>query len=188
MGFEPLGVSTLLFYRAERLSCSQSNWLSYFFHPPAPFEDRARWSRYWNALHYTDAMVGRLLDALAERGLLEDTLILVTGDHGEGFGRWHDGNFAHGPHLYEESVKTFLMVSTPGLHYAPSPPLMAHRVGSFGDLLPTVLSLTGIGAVAVPGQDLFSPAYTRPGQYFFKTRTCPNGGDSVMGSGSSLSQ
>ena len=112
-------------------------------------------------------MVGRLLDALAERGLLEDTLIPVTGDHGEGFGRWHDGNFAHGPHLYEESVKTFLMVSTPGLHYAPSPPLMAHRVGSFGDLLPTVLSLTGIGAVAVPGQDLFSPAHT-PRPVFFQ--------------------
>ena len=139
---------------------------------PAPFGEGERRSRYWNALHYTDAMVGRLIDALAERSLLEDTLILVTGDHGEGFGQWHEGNFIHGAHLYEESVKTFLMVSTPGTHHAPSPPLIVHRIGSLGDILPTVLALTGMSAAAVPGQDLFSPAYT-PQPVFFQNTHLP---------------
>ncbi len=128
-----------------------------------------RRSHYWNALHYTDAMVGRLIDGLAARGLLDNTLVLVTGDHGEGFGQWHNGAFSHGPHLYEEHVKTFLMVST---RHAPAPPVMVDRIGSFGDILPTLLSLLGMDAVAVPGQDLFSPAYT-PRPVFFQNTHLP---------------
>ena len=133
---------------------------------PAPFAGDDRRSRYWNALHYTDAIVGRLIDELAERRLLEETLIFVTGDHGEAFGQLHDRNFTHKNYLYEENVKTFLMISSPRIHHPSSRPLIVRRIGSLGDIMPTVLSLTGSEAVAVSGQDLFSPVY-KPRPVFF---------------------
>jgi membrane-anchored protein YejM (alkaline phosphatase superfamily) len=54
-------------------------------------------NRYRNALHYTDRCAGRLLDGLAQLGELDDTIVVITGDHGEEFaehGHWgHTNNF-----------------------------------------------------------------------------------------------
>ncbi|MBI2382694.1 MAG: DUF3413 domain-containing protein [Gammaproteobacteria bacterium] len=57
-------------------------------------------NRYRNALRFVDGEIGRVLDALRRRGLADDTLVIVTGDHGEEFNDtgknyWgHNGNFS----------------------------------------------------------------------------------------------
>lgn len=63
-------------------------------------------------LAYMDQEVGRLLKALGPLGLEDNTLVVVTGDHGEGLdqrGHWH-----HGIHVYEEGVRVPLIVRWPG--------------------------------------------------------------------------
>jgi arylsulfatase A-like enzyme len=72
---------------------------------------------YDRELAYLDAEVTRLLDGLAERGLLDDVLVVVTSDHGEAFGE-HD-TWAHDWTLYEEQLRVPLLVKPPGGRSAP---------------------------------------------------------------------
>ena len=134
----------------------------------APFEGDGRQPRYWNALHYTDTVLGRLIDDLEKRELLEDTLILVTGDHGQAFGQLHERNLTHKNYLYEENVKTFLMVSSPVIRHPTTLPLVTDRIGSLGDVMPTLLALTDDPSVSAPGQNLFSSNYTPRPVFFHK--------------------
>lgn len=126
--------------------------------------------KYESAIAYTDAVLGRLLDDLRARGALERTLVVVTGDHGEAFGDLHPGNVVHKRALYDENVRTFLLVSAPGLAV---PPARSHRIGSVGDALPTVLAAAGLPPANVPGQSLFGDAYTPRIAYFHKNAHPP---------------
>ncbi len=64
-------------------------------HDPTP-----ELNRYRTAVHYADSLIGSLLDDLRAQGLVEDTIVLVTGDHAEEFNDlklnyWgHNGNFS----------------------------------------------------------------------------------------------
>jgi arylsulfatase A-like enzyme len=61
---------------------------------------------------YTDAEVGRLLDGLSERGLDKNSIVVITGDHGEEF--LDHGGFEHGHTLYDELTHVPLMIRVPG--------------------------------------------------------------------------
>ncbi len=61
---------------------------------------------------YLDRQIGRLRDGLARLGLDEDTLIVLTGDHGEEF--YDHESWFHGYTLYNESVHVPLMIAWPG--------------------------------------------------------------------------
>jgi arylsulfatase A-like enzyme len=67
---------------------------------------------YDGCLAYLDAQIGLLLAGLGERGLRENTLVIVTSDHGESFGN-HD-LFGHGNSLYLETLHVPLVFSWPG--------------------------------------------------------------------------
>ncbi len=131
-----------------------------------PFTDTDHQSNYYNALHYNDSVIGRLLDDLRTRKLLDDTLICVVGDHGEAFGERHPRNFTHKNFIYEENIKTFFIVLDPRGNV---PPLTIDRPGYIGDLMPTMLSLLG---APIPqdifGQDLFAADYQPRIRYFHK--------------------
>ncbi|MGQ0586187.1 MAG: sulfatase-like hydrolase/transferase [Gammaproteobacteria bacterium] len=64
------------------------------------FDKRPYLNRYRNALHFVDSEVGKVIDALDRSGLADDTLLIVTSDHGEEFNDtgknyWgHNGNFS----------------------------------------------------------------------------------------------
>ena len=66
---------------------------------------------YLGAAHQVDASVGRLLDALEERGLRDETAVLVAGDHGEEF--MEHGHLAHYPKLYDELIHVPLVAAVP---------------------------------------------------------------------------
>ncbi len=72
---------------------------------------RAWIDRYDESLSYLDDQVGRLLDELARRGVLDHTIVVFTSDHGESWGE-HDLMF-HGHSLYQEQVRIPLLVRYP---------------------------------------------------------------------------
>ncbi|MDJ0850274.1 MAG: sulfatase [Myxococcota bacterium] len=98
---------------------------------------------YDSEVAFTDAQVGRLLDALEEEGIVEDTLVVLTSDHGEEF-LDHDG-VGHTFTLYDELISIPLIVRYPS---ATRPGLSQPRVdsepSSLLDVLPTVLDVVGI--------------------------------------------
>jgi arylsulfatase A-like enzyme len=74
---------------------------------------REQWDALYDAeLHYADAQLGRVLDALRERGLYDRTLVVVTSDHGELLGE--HGEWGHSRFLYQELVQVPLLVKPPG--------------------------------------------------------------------------
>lgn len=73
--------------------------------------------RYLNALRSADAVIAELVRQLERRGLLDDTLIAVTGDHGEAFGQ--HGQRVHSFGVYEENVRVPLVLLHPSLAAGP---------------------------------------------------------------------
>ena len=63
---------------------------------------------YDNEIHHVDSMIQEVLDALTQRGVLENTWLIVTSDHGEGLGE--HGYYQHGLYLYEEQLHVPLVV------------------------------------------------------------------------------
>lgn len=93
---------------------------------------------YARGVRYLDRHIGALFDALRQRGLYDDTLIIVLADHGEEF-REH-GRFIHSQ-AFEECVSVPLMVKLPGGRSA------GRRIAgpvSHQDLLPTLLEWLGL--------------------------------------------
>ena len=78
-----------------------------------PFPENDELGRYHNALHTGDAALGTFICGLKQRQLLDNTLLIFCGDHGEAFGQ-HDGNFGHTLFIYEENVHVPLLFVAPG--------------------------------------------------------------------------
>jgi arylsulfatase A-like enzyme len=117
-------------------------------------------NRYLNGLHHSDAEIGRLIDLLSQSGHLEDTLVVVTGDHGEAFGQ--HGQFGHALGIYEENVHVPLYVINAGLFSGET----AVTVGGHVDIAPTVLHVLDFDAPPEwEGSSLFAP--DRNGRTYF---------------------
>lgn len=94
-----------------------------------------------------DRQLGRLLDALHERGLYDDTLIVVTADHGELFGE--GGHFGHGLYLSEAELHVPLLVKLPGAARA-------------GERVSARVSVAGVCALILEGAGLSVPESVLP--------------------------
>ncbi|GMV40854.1 MAG: hypothetical protein AMXMBFR64_25700 [Myxococcales bacterium] len=103
---------------------------------------------------YNDAQLGRLIAHLEELGVLDETLIVVTSDHGEEM--FERGGVGHGQGLHEELISVpFLLWRKGGL-----PPRVVRGDVEIVDLAPTVVSLAGLGAVeAHQGDDLSADVF-----------------------------
>ena len=66
---------------------------------------------YDGEIAWTDRHVGLLIERLEEHGLLDETIVVVTADHGEEF--FEHGRFGHRKELYDESVRVPLVVRYP---------------------------------------------------------------------------
>ncbi len=123
-------------------------------------------NRYLNAVREADAQLGRLFAALREMHLADDTVVIITGDHGEAFGDLHDSHF-HGLNLYEEDIHVPLIIWSPALFNHES---HSDKVGGHLDIGPTILDLLGFNVpTGVQGRSLFDPSRP-PRVYFFQNK------------------
>src|SRR6185436_12795641 len=112
------------------------------YEPPEPYASRYAGRPYDGEVAWSDELVGRLDDALGRLGMRNDTLLVVTSDHGEGLGE--HGENVHGFFVYDSTLHVPLLVRGPGIAAGGR---IAATVGSV-DLLPTVLDLLGVGVPA----------------------------------------
>jgi arylsulfatase A-like enzyme len=105
-----------------------------------------------------DAHIGRLLDRLAELGMLSDALVIVTADHGESLGE-HDSWFEHGPLPYNTTARVPLVIFGEGL----AGERVVTRPVELVDLYPTLRDLIAPGreVPGLAGQSLLP--FLRPG-------------------------
>jgi len=95
------------------------------------------------SIRYWDDQTGEFIKAMEQRGLLENTTIIITADHGEGFG--DHGYYLHAYHHYDEFVRVPLIIKSPawqGHGYV-------FHTTQHVDLLPTLVA--GVGGKARPG-------------------------------------
>jgi len=126
--------------------------------PPA--EIRAELDQYDGAISYLDAELDRLMTSLQSRGLLDNTIVIVTSDHGEQFGE--HGLFLHGNSLYTPLLHVPLLIRFP--RGVPAGRRVVSTV-SLRDVPATILELASAGA-DLPGRSLsrfWSGAPVEPG-------------------------
>lgn len=106
--------------------------------PPSPYREACK-DPYDGEVAYTDEHVGKLLDTLEEFGLKENTLIILTGDHGESLGTHNE--ITHGEFIYDTTVLIPLML----YHRERIPP--GRRIDTMVksiDIMPTILDFLNI--------------------------------------------
>ena len=111
---------------------------------------------YDSEIAYTDGELGRLFDALERDGRREDTLVLLTADHGEEF--LEHGHIGHAKTLYEEVISVPLLARYPGV-----PGGVVSEPVALIDLYPTVLDVVdlpapeGIAGVSIAPGNVLDP-------------------------------
>jgi choline-sulfatase len=138
-------------------------WLHYYdahapYEPPSPFAERFRGRPYDGEIAFADAQLGRVLDTLRHAGVLDRTIVVLTGDHGEGLG--DHGEPEHGLLLYEPTLEVPLTIRAP---WAIEKGRVRHDLASLVDLAPTVAALAEVPFPKdVDGRDLFALASPVP--------------------------
>jgi phosphoglycerol transferase MdoB-like AlkP superfamily enzyme len=133
-----------------------------FFPNQPPRQYAKDLSAYLNVIRETDRQLGRLFDALRERGVADDTLVVVTGDHGEAFADPHDQR-GHAWSVYEEEVHVPLVLWNPRLFSSGE---RLPTIGGHVDLNATITDLLGMPPdPSWQGQSLFDPQ--KPNRAFF---------------------
>lgn len=113
------------------------------YQPPKEFFDikkvEDKRERYRGEVSFMDVYVGKIIDLLASRGVLDDTLVVVVGDHGEAFGE-HEEYAAHSVFCYRENLHVPFIIYN--RKWFETPLKVTDRV-STADILPTLMELTG---------------------------------------------
>ncbi|HTL32629.1 MAG TPA: sulfatase-like hydrolase/transferase [Kofleriaceae bacterium] len=112
-------------------------------HPEVPSFGSDDVALYDGEIRFTDLHLGRLIDDLKAKGLYDKTIIVITGDHGEGFGE--HGVKTHGYHIYAPQTKVPFVIRVPGM-----PPRHAATPAGHIDIAPTLVNLAG----GQPGPDM----------------------------------
>ena len=124
--------------------------------PDAPKQARA-YASYLTNVRYVDALIGRVLDDLERRRLLEHSIVIITSDHGMEFDESGQGFMGHGTSFSDYQVRTPLVLRWPG-----RAPGRVTRRTSHNDLAPTLAGeLFGCAnppADYASGHSLFSDA------------------------------
>jgi len=94
-------------------------------------------NRYINSVHHLDMQFGRVFDYLKTNNLLDNTIVVLIGDHGEEF--MEHGFWGHNSTFVDEQVRTPLVIYTPGMK-----PLVSDDMSSHMDVIPTLMPLLGV--------------------------------------------
>jgi arylsulfatase A-like enzyme/tetratricopeptide (TPR) repeat protein len=131
-------------------------WVHYYdphlpYDPPSPYKEEFSDRPYDGEIAYMDQYVGALLDRLRAKGLFENTLVVVTGDHGEGLGDKIE--LGHGVFLYEETLRVPLIIQNARVIGRPA---VVDETVRLVDIAPTILDILGLEkeAAGMQGQSL----------------------------------
>jgi len=117
--------------------------------PPEPYASQYAGRPYDGTVAWCDELIGRLVGALRESGALDQTLIVITSDHGEALGE--HGEDVHGYFVYEATLRVPLVFRGPHV----TPGTQIEVVARTIDLPRTILELTGrTGAPRTSGRSL----------------------------------
>jgi choline-sulfatase len=120
------------------------------YEAPEPYKSRFAGKPYQAEIAFTDAQVGRLIAFLEEHRLLERTVVVVAGDHGESLG--DHGEQAHGFFIYESVMHVPFIVRAP---VATMRGRVVEDPVRLVDLMPTALELLGVKSqTAMDGRSL----------------------------------
>jgi arylsulfatase A-like enzyme len=141
--FQEFGTAKDLGFKAGSMGCS-------IIPPPADIE-RLR-AIYDSAISYHDVQVGRLVSQLQAWGIWDQTMLIITADHGEEL--FEDGRCGHGGSLRDSLTRVPLLIHDP----ARFPADVVVDEGAEGvDLMPTVLAAIGAPASAAPQGEPLEP-------------------------------
>jgi arylsulfatase A-like enzyme/Flp pilus assembly protein TadD len=105
----------------------------YPYRPPPPYSEQYKDRLYDGEIAFADVQVGRLISFLKANNIYRNTLIVLTGDHGEGLGE--HGEKTHGFFIYNATLHVPVIIHLPG---SASSKTVSELV-SLADLMPTVL-------------------------------------------------
>lgn len=94
-------------------------------------------NRYINSVHHLDMQYGRIFDYLKTHKLLENTMVILIGDHGEEF--MEHGFWGHNSTFVDEQVRTPLVIYVPGMT-----PIVRDDMTSHMDVIPSIMPLLGV--------------------------------------------
>jgi len=136
-----------------------SNWPKKVFDPsasPVLYD-------YYNCLSYIDDVMRRLVEGYTARGMLQDTVFVFVGDHGQMLGE-HNTNQSFNA-LYQKALHVPMVIYAPGMHL---PPGVVTGPRQQIDILPTIAELAGfeVQGGALPGISLLQPVDPERKLYF----------------------
>ena len=115
------------------------------FSKSTPNPNDVRWLKamYYGETTHHDTEMGKFFDELQGMGVLDDTLVIITNDHGEELG--DHGKFGHGHSMYEELLRAPLV-----LHFPPliRPSVLTGEVAENVDIAPTIVDVLGLKPMA----------------------------------------
>lgn len=125
--------------------------------PPEPYRSRYLNRPYDGEVAYADALVGELIAGLRSRRLLDKSLLMLTGDHGEGLGDHREA--FHGFFVYDSTIHVPLIIRVPFGGFGGR---VVRAPVSHVDLLPTILEATGRAVPAVAQGESLVPLILDP--------------------------
>ncbi|MGB8953296.1 MAG: sulfatase-like hydrolase/transferase [Candidatus Aminicenantales bacterium] len=121
------------------------------YDPPSPFKEKYTDRPYEGEVAYTDEELGKFFAFLKKEGLWNNTLIVVTGDHGESL--WEHEEETHGFFVYDSAVWVPLVIKAPVVF----PVKRIKNVVEHVDVAPTILEILDIPAPeSMQGKSLLS--------------------------------
>ncbi len=118
----------------------------HFYDAHAPYEPPVQFtpvnvspkSMYEGELRYVDSVIAKMYDNLAAQHVWDDTLLVITGDHGEMLGEHKE--MGHGYFVYQQALRVPLIIVVPGQKEKK----VIDRTVQIADVMPTTLDLLGI--------------------------------------------
>jgi membrane-anchored protein YejM (alkaline phosphatase superfamily) len=119
---------------------------------------------YKNSILYDDYLFGEMIDAIKERGLYENSIIIFSADHGEEFFEY--GSFGHNSSFSKAQINVPMIMKLPNSKHKEIKRLTSHL-----DIAPTLLKMLGVTNHPTDysnGFDIFDPNYDRSYAYIAK--------------------
>ena len=123
------------------------SWIHFYdphtpYEPPEPYKSEHSgrpWGLYDGEIAYVDTLIGKVLESLREKGILDKTIIIIAADHGESLGE--HGETSHAFFIYDATVSVPLILKLPGANVKAK--VIEAQVENI-DIMPTLLDLLGI--------------------------------------------